>query len=95
MRNEGNIEATTVDTSTNSTTVHTGRSKLMGVYINTSLSAHTVIIKDGTVAKYTIPASAVAGQYFPFPGSTFRTSLVVDPDDASTGNITIEYIKVI
>ncbi len=95
MRTEGNIEATPVDTSVNSTTVHSGRSKLMGVYINTSLSAHTVVIKDGTTTKYTIPASALAGQYFPFPGSTFMTSLIVDPDDSSTGNITIEYIPVI
>ena len=92
---EGVIEASTVDTSTNSTTVHTGRVKLMGVYINTSLSAHTVVIKDGTTSVYTIPASSLAGQYFPFPGVTFVTSLVVDPDDSSTGNITVEYIPVL
>lgn len=94
MRTEGNIEAVTVDTSVNSTTVHTGRAKLMGVYVNTALSAHTVIIKDDTTAKYTIPASATAGQYYPFRGPTFMTSLVVDPDDLSTGNITVEYIPV-
>ena len=92
---DGVIEAETVNTATDSTTVHTGRARLMGVYINTSLSAHTVIIKDGTTAKYTIPASAVAGQYFPFPGATFNTSLVVDPDNSSTGNITVEYIPVL
>lgn len=77
-----------VDTSTDTTTVSAAPARLGGVYINTTLSAHTVVIKDNTVAKFTIPASAAAGTFYPFKGR-FETSLIVDPDDSSTGSITV------
>ena len=81
----------TVDTSTNSTTVYPGPALLSSVYVNTVLSAVTVVISDNATAKFTLPASLAAGTMINFPGAQFRTTLVVDPDDLSTGNITVCY----
>lgn len=80
-----------VDTSTDSTTVYAGPAVLKGVYVNTALSAHTVVMKDGSATVLTIPASAAAGDMFTFPGILCATSLVCDPDNSSTGNITVVY----
>lgn len=80
------------DTSTNGPTeIYGGKCIVRGVYINTTLSAHTVIIKDGTTAKFTIPASSVAGKVFDLLDAHFQTSLNIDPDDSSTGSITVVY----
>lgn len=80
-----------VDVSVDATTVFTGRCYLYGVYVNTVLSAHTLPIKDDTTTLVTIPASAAAGSFYDFPGIQFATSLIVDPNDAATGNITLAY----
>ena len=80
------------DTSNNGpTTIHDGPALLFGVYVNTVLSAHTVVFKDGTTAKVTLPASLAAGSERDMHGARFETSLVIDPDDASTGNVTVFY----
>jgi hypothetical protein len=84
-------KATVVDVATDSTTVFTGRSFLTGVYVNTALSAHALPIKNDTTTLVTIPASAAAGSVYLFPEILFDTSLIVDPNDAATGNITISY----
>lgn len=80
-----------VDTSDNSTTVYSGKVLVRGVYVNTSLSAHTVILKNDSTAVFTIPSSTGAGTFIPFGDVSFDTSLVVDPDDSSTGSITVIY----
>jgi hypothetical protein len=80
-----------VDVATDTTTVFTGRCYLYGVYINTVLSAHALPIVDGSTTLVTIPASAAAGTHFPLPGILFATSLIVDPNDAATGNVTLAY----
>ena len=82
---------TVVDVSTYSVAISTRPTVVRGVYINTVLSAHTVVIKSVTTAIYTFPASSAAGTYFEFGDTTFANGLVVDPNDSSTGNITIEY----
>lgn len=84
----GEVQATVVDTSGDSTTVSSTPAALVGVYINTTLSAHTVVLQDNATAKFTIPASAAAGTFFPIQCEC-ATSLVVNPDDASTGSITV------
>ena len=87
-----NSKALVVDLAANSTTVFDGPCLLLGVWVNTALSAHACPIKDGAAAVVTLPASLAAGQNPPFPGVRFETSLVVDPDDAATGNITVFYL---
>lgn len=79
----------TVDTATDSTTVYNGPAVLQYVYVNTVLSAHTVLLVDGSTTKLTLPASMAAGSSPNIAGTMFRTSLVVDPDNSSTGNITV------
>lgn len=80
------------DTSSNGPTTILGVPALVNaVYINTALSAHTVVLKDGSSSVYTIPANATAGNKYGFGPTRFETSLVIDPDDASTGSVTIEY----
>jgi hypothetical protein len=86
-------QATAVDTSTDSTTVNDDPTLVKGVFVNTTLSNHAVVIKDGSTAKYTIPAQATAGTRYEFGPTMFATSLVVDPDDSSTGNITVEWVN--
>lgn len=80
-----------VNVADNSTTVVDGRCFLYGVYVNTALSAHALPINNDTTTLVTIPASAAAGAHYSFPGILFDTSLVVDPNDAATGNITLAY----
>ena len=80
-----------VDTSNNTVTVLATPGYILGVTINTTLSAHTVVIKDATAALLTIPASSTAGTNFDLFGVYCATSIVVDPDDSSTGSLTIFY----
>lgn len=79
------------DTSTNGPTeICSSKGIVRGVYVNTTLSAHTVVIKDGTTAMFTIPANAGAGSTFDLLDTQF-SSLNIDPDDSSTGNVTVIY----
>lgn len=83
-----------VDLSDNLTTVTTNAVRVKGFYVNTVLSAHTCLIKNGTSTIFIIPASTAAGTLVDFAGEdgvTFSTNVIVDPDDAATGNITILY----
>lgn len=83
-----------VDVANNDTTVYSGPCLLFGVYVNTALSAHANPFKDGGTSGTTVvtlPASAAAGAMYSFPGIRFETSLVFDPDDSATGNITVAY----
>lgn len=80
-----------VDVSTNSTTVYDGPAILAGVYVNTVLSAHVLPITDAAVTVVSLPASAAAGSVYTFPGIRFETSLIVDPNDAATGSVTVVY----
>ncbi len=80
-----------VSVADNTTTVYTGPCVLHGVYVNTVLSNHVLPIKDGTTTVVSIPALAAAGSiYHPFD-IVFNTSLVVDPNDAATGDIVVAY----
>lgn len=92
---KGEFTKAVVDTSDNSTTVTTGTIIVRGAWVNTVLSAHVVILKDGTTSIFTIPASTPAGTWLPFGDTVFNTSLVVDPDDSSSGNITVVYKEIL
>ena len=80
-----------VDVSVDSTTVYNGPALLFGVYVNTVLSAHTLPITDSATTVITLPASWAAASMQSFPGIRFETSLIVNPNDAATGNITVAY----
>lgn len=71
-----------------STVVSAAPARIGGVYVNTVLSAHTVTIDDDVAPKFTLPASLAAGTFLPLKGR-FETSLLVNPNDSSTGSITV------
>ena len=74
------------------TTLYTGQCILFGIQVTAALSAHVTVIKDGTTSVLVVPASAANGTVYSFPGVRFETSLVVDPDDATTtGSLTLFY----
>ena len=77
------------------TTVNSGLSLLRSVIVNTTLSAHALPIKDGTTTVFTIPASATVGTRYSFDDAQFKTSIVIDPDNAATGGVTVIYKKVV
>lgn len=87
-------EYSVVDVSDNSTTVFTGPCILFGAYVNTVLSNHVLPIQDGSTTVVSLVALAAAGTSILYPGIRFDTSLIVNPNDAATGSVTIAFRKV-
>ena len=83
---------TVVDLSDNSTTVSAAPTIIGNVWVNTALSAHACPIKDDTVTVRSLDASsAVNTEFLGMKGTRFETSLIVDPDDAATGLIVVQW----
>lgn len=81
-----------VDVANNSTTVYTGPCIYYGAVVTTVLSAHALPILDGANTIDSFAASAAVGTYHPFNhGVRCATGILVDPNDAATGNITVLY----
>lgn len=89
------VQKAVVDVAADITTVYAGPCLFVGVYVNTVLSAHALPIQDGATAFLTLPASTAAGTEKEGRYAECKTSLVVDPNDAATGNITVFYIPLI
>lgn len=89
------FDSDVVNLTDNSTTVYNGRCLVRSIYVNSDTSAHAIAIKDGSTTVFTVPASTPAGVRFVFGDSHFKTSLVVDPDDAASGSITVTYKPVV
>ena len=87
-----NWTAGVVNLTDNITTVATSPVIVRGYHVNTTLSAHPCNIKDGANTIFIIPASTTAGTVVEFAsdeGVIFSTNLIIDPDDAASGNITL------
>lgn len=84
-----------VDVSGNSTTILTGKGRVLGFNVSTVLSAHSTIFKDGSAELFTTAVSLAVGSLVVFPvgGIKFNTSLVIDPDDSATGVINVYYVE--
>lgn len=82
-----------VDLSDNLTTIVNGPAIIGNMRVNTALSAHACPIKDGTTEIFAFAASAAVGTISThMSGTRFATSLVVDPDDAATGVLFVQYL---
>lgn len=81
-----------VDLATDQTIVFNGPCLLVGIYVNTVTSAHTCNISDGAVTALILKASYAASTNLELNGIEFKTSLVINPNAAATGNITVFYI---
>jgi|SRR6185369_14165198 len=84
-------EYAVVDVATDSTTVSSKPARLKSITIQTALSAHALPILDGSTTVYTIAASATAGTRIEFDGIKFKSSLVIDPNDAATGALLVAW----
>lgn len=80
-----------VNVATDSTTVYNGRCIYYGAAVTTALSAHALPIMDGSNTIDSFAASSAVGTVHSWPGIACATNLVVDPNDAATGNITVFY----
>jgi len=87
-------EYTVVDLADNSTTVFTGPCVLFGLTVTTVLSAQALDVLDGAVNIAALAASAAVGTTTQYAGIRCNTSLIVDPDDAATGRVTVIWRKV-
>ncbi len=87
-------EYAVVSVTDDTTTVFTGPCILYGAYVNTVLSAQALPIKDGTTTVVSLVASAAVGTSILYPGLRFNTSLIVDPDNAGTGSVTVAFRRV-
>lgn len=89
-------EHTIVNMTDNTTTVHDGPAILVGVYVNTVLSANACPIEAvaGTTVVELI-ASLAAGTMIDFHGLRFDPELIVNPADAAaSGQIAVLWRKV-
>ena len=89
-------EYTVVDMTTNTVTLNTGPTLLMGIYVNIVLSANACDIENvaGTPA-LTLPASLGAGTNIECHGMFFPDALIVNPADAAaSGQILVLWRKV-
>jgi len=73
------------------TTIHEGPALLLGVFVNTSIATGNVVLADGATAKVTLPIGLAAGVSVNCYGARFETSLIIDPADNSTGDVTVFY----
>ena len=81
-----------VDLSVDQTIVSNSPCLLMGIYVNSVISAHTCSISDGTNVPVLLKASLAAGTKLEFGGIEMKTNLVVNPNAAATGTIVVAYI---
>lgn len=92
---ETECEYSVVNVATDSTTVFTGPCIFYGATVSTALSAHALPIQDGSNVIAGFAASAAAGTTINCQaGIRCVTSLVVDPNDAATGTITVWFRRV-
>lgn len=78
-----------VDLSANSTVLSTKTSILRGVHVKTTMTGAACTISDGATAKFTVPALSVAGTWIPFGDAKMGNGIVIDPDDAGAGELTV------
>ena len=83
------VRYTVVDVSTNSTTVSATPAIFYSIHVNTVLSAHALPVLDGSATIANLAASAAVGTNLVTIGIPCLTSLIVDPNDAATGSVTV------
>lgn len=69
-----------------STIVQPGPGILCGYILRVSVGTAAVTIDDGSTAKMTLPVAWAVGNYMNIDG-LFRTSIIVNPGDTSTGTL--------
>lgn len=88
---DGNFHAV-VDIADNATEITTKQGFLIGYFVTTATSAHTIAIRDGSTTILTLPVSlAVSTQMLPLGNIEFNTDLNILPNAVGTGFIVFVY----
>jgi hypothetical protein len=82
---------TVVDLSTDSTVVTASPALIGNIWGNTVLSAHACPVMDGATSLFSLPASSAVGTVFSHLKGTRVASLTIDPDNAATGAIVVQW----
>lgn len=94
VSNHEEWQYTVVNLATDSTTVCPVPAVIGNIWVNTVLSAHACPIIDGATTLFTIPLSTAAGTTFThMKGTVFLTNIIVDPDNAATGSIVVQWTR--
>lgn len=85
------VRVADVDCTTDTVTVHVGACRLHGISVVEVFSAHATLVQDDSVERFALPAS-LAVREIDCHGMYFRTSLVINPDNAqTTGQLLVFY----
>lgn len=80
-----------IDLSTNaSTTVYNGPAILCGIVLSVTVGTAAATIDDSATVRYPVPVALPIGPHEGF-GTIFETTLVVNPDDSSTGTLYVYF----
>lgn len=87
------FQAAAVDLSTDATTVSTVNSLLRGIHVQVTTSGQACPIKNGSGGStlFSVPATAIAGNWYEAGDMRFPDGIYVDPDNSATGTITVVY----
>lgn len=81
-----------VDLANDSTIVFDGQCRIGNIYVDAVMSAHACPILDGSNSFASLLASTAAGTLISaFKGSRFYSNLIIDPNDAATGTLLVQY----
>lgn len=81
-----------VDLANDVTTITHVPCLVKGLYVTAAMSAHDCAIKNGTETLITMPASSPVGASLDDDdGIRFNTNVIVQPDAAATGTVTLMY----
>jgi hypothetical protein len=83
--------STVVNLADNSTTLSSRKCIVRGIAVNTVMSAHICDVLTGSVHKRYLPSATPAGTWFPFGDVAYPDGIVINPDDAATGEIEVVY----
>lgn len=74
--------------------VTTKRAILRGVYVNSTMSAHEVVLSSGGVNRMRIPASAAAGSFFPAGDMKMLGGITATKNASATGELLVIYKEI-
>ena len=84
------VNCTIVDLATDEdVTVTSSPAVLLGFRVDTVMSAHAALIKDGSTTKITVAASTAANYNENTYSTSFATNITVESDNSATGKLAI------
>lgn len=82
---------TSVALATNLTTIATSPVLYAGVVVTSVMSAHALLITDGSTVVDAVPATSAAGTNTFSQVPVMMSALYIDPNDAATGTVSVRW----